>query len=102
MRHARRRCRLGLDRFMTICRNMAYDDMQYNEITAAAQRPKMHAALRCAAIAVGLLLAIAPAVLLIAPAALAIEPMACDATMRAQQVAQLLVGRNVADQVRVT
>ena len=75
-------------------------DEQCNEIAGPVQRPKLHAALCHAAIAALLLLA--PAVLLIAPAALAIEPMVCDTTMKAQQVAQLLFGRNVADQVRVT
>jgi hypothetical protein len=81
---------------------MARDDMQCSEIAATAQRPKLHAALRVAAIAAGILLGMSLPALLIAPAALAIEPMPCDATMRAQQVAQLLFGRNVADRVRVT
>jgi hypothetical protein len=78
---------------MTIWPGMACDDMQCSEIAGAVQRPKLHAALRAAAVVT---------LLLIAPAAVAIEPIACDATMRAQQVAQLLFGRNVADQVRVT
>lgn len=75
--------------------DMARDDMQCSEIAKPAQRTKLHAALRSLAAAAGLWLAIAsPAV--------AIEPIACDSSMRAQQVAQLLFGRNVADQVRVT
>ncbi len=77
-------------------------DEQCSELTTVTQQPNLHAAPRHAAIATLLLLAMAPALLLIAPAALAIEPMACDTTMKAQHVAQLLFGRNVADQVRVT
>jgi uncharacterized protein DUF3574 len=87
---------------MTIWPDMACDDMQCSEIAGIAQRPKLHAALRGAAVAAGLVLSMALPVLLIAPAAVAIEPIACDSTMRAQQVAQLLFGRNVADQIRVT
>src|SRR5690242_19489944 len=63
-------------------------------MTPKAQPPKMHAALRGAAVVAGLLLAVSPA--------RAIDPIPCDASMQAQQVAQLLFGRNVADQVRVT
>ena len=37
-----------------------------------------------------------------APARAATDTIVCDASMQAQQVAQLLFGRNVADQVRVT
>src|SRR5204862_2987818 len=37
-----------------------------------------------------------------APARAAADTIVCDAAMQAQQVAQLLFGRNVADQVRVT
>ena len=75
------------------CNDLACDDMQCSEIATAVQRPKLHAALRAAAVVAGLLMA---------PAAVAIEPIPCDSAMKAQQVAQLLFGRNVADQVRVT
>ena len=74
---------------------MACDDMQCSEIARSVQRPKLHAALRGAAVAAGLWLSMSSQ-------AFAIEPIPCDAAMRAQQVAQLLFGRNVADQVRVT
>src|SRR3954469_5153510 len=81
---------------------MAYDGMQCNEIAGPAQPPKLHAGLSHTAVAALLMGAVVPAVLSVSPAALAIEPIACDTTMRAQQVAQLLFGRNVADKVRVT
>jgi hypothetical protein len=45
--------------------------------------------------AVGMLLAVAPA-------AAASEPIPCDASLQARQVAQLLFGRNVEDQIRVS
>lgn len=40
--------------------------------------------------------------LLTAPATAATDPVPCDASLRMQQVAQLLFGRNVEDQVRVS
>src|SRR5437773_1864091 len=47
-------------------------------------------------------LAVVGMLLVIAPAVAATDVIPCDAPMQTRQVAQLLFGRNVADQARVT
>lgn len=47
-------------------------------------------------------LAVVGALLVTAPAKAATDTIACDASMQTQQVAQLLFGRNVADEARVS